>query len=141
MQLSPEAVQQIVSDPANAEAIHESQELLQVIMSRSSTDRDFRDRLLASPKEAVATQYRETFGKELEEAALALDIRFLEPQGDYTYVLPNRFDPEAELSEAELEAVAGGITPTVALVGTYVVGVGVTLAITWAVDAIVNDDK
>jgi hypothetical protein len=133
MQFSPEAVKQIANDPANAEAIRESQKLFQGIMARSTTDRAFRDQLVSSPKDAIAAQYREMFGKEIDGGAAALDIQFVEPQGDFTYVLPNRVDAEAELSESELAAVAGGITPTVALVATYVVGVGVSLGVVWAV--------
>jgi ketosteroid isomerase-like protein len=138
MQFSQEAVRSIANDPANAEAIRESQKLFQGIMARSTTDRAFRDQLLASPKDAITAQYREMFGKEMDAAAGALDIQFVESQGDFTYVLPNRVDAEAELSESELAAVAGGITPTVSLVATYALGVGVTLGIVWAVNQL-ND--
>lgn len=138
MQFTPEAVQQIANDPANAEAIRESKVLFQAVMQRSATDRAFRDQLIASPKEAIAEQYRTQFGKEIDSAALALDIRFVEPQGDYTYVLPNRVGQDQELSESELASVAGGVSPTLALVGSYAAGVAVSLGVVWAVEKLTD---
>jgi lactobin A/cerein 7B family class IIb bacteriocin len=51
---------------------------------------------------------------------------FVENKADATVVLPAVIDPNAELSDAELEAVAGGILPLIAAVLTCMV-MGATL--------------
>ena len=136
MQFSPDVVQQVINDPANAETMRESKRLWQDIMKRSSTDKAYRQQLLTSPKDAIAAQYRETFGREVPAEALAADIQFVEPQGDFTYVLPQRAGAEGELSESELATVAGGGTP--ALVLTYIAGVAVTTGVVWVVEKITD---
>jgi hypothetical protein len=74
---------------------------IQGVLSRSATDLEFRKRLLENPREALS-QYA---GGPLPES---LDVAFVENTGDATIVLPDPVDPDAEISEAELEAVAGG---------------------------------
>lgn len=136
MRISPEVVQNVVRDPANAEALRESRQLFQGIMSRSASDPDYRRQLLTDPKPAIAAHYREVFGKELKPEALAFDVRFVEPQGEFTYVLPDRVGAEAELSETELATVAGGVTPTVAFAISFAGGAGTTLGLVWLVEKI-----
>ncbi len=79
MQVSPEAVQQIVNNPANAEAIRTSKCRLRAAMQRAGTDRAFRDQLIASPKVAIAAQHRAQFGKEIDPKMSMADLRFVEP--------------------------------------------------------------
>jgi hypothetical protein len=83
---------------------------LQQILERSASDPAFRRLLLTEPHRAV----REAFGIEIP---LSFRIRFIEkgPDDDALIVLPNAArpparqpEPEGELDEASLEAVAGG---------------------------------
>lgn len=94
-------VQNFVS--ANPTAVQQGQEILQQILVRSATDMDFRARLLEAPAEAV----REVAGNDY---AGSTNVRFVENTADATFVLPDPIDPTHELDEAELEAVAGGIS-------------------------------
>jgi len=86
---------------ANPEALKQGQELLQGVLARSATDTQFRQKLLVEPRAAFA----EYTGREIPAS---FNVVFVENQADATIVLPNAIDPEAELSEQELEAVAGG---------------------------------
>ena len=61
------------------------------------------------------------------------DIRFIEPVGDATYILPKVGDEEAELSEADLDVVAGGVS-TLLFVGGFLVGAAVVGGMKWGAD-------
>lgn len=78
-------------------------EEMQDILARSATDPAFREKLLSEPKAAI----EEHTGNEVPED---VEISFIENQGDATLVLPEYNDPEAELEDDELEAVAGGVS-------------------------------
>lgn len=80
----------------------EAQQELGRILSRSATDWEFRQKLLNDPHAAL-----EEAGQTIPRG---MDVRFIENQHDATIVLPNVVDEEAELTEKELEAVAGGST-------------------------------
>jgi hypothetical protein len=102
-------------NPAQA---REAQEHLQAILTRSTTDAEFRKLLLTDSRAALSQH----FGREVPES----NIVFVENQADATVVLPNVVDANAELSDAELETVAGGILPLIAAVLTCMV-MGATL--------------
>ena len=92
------------------EAVEAGREEFNKVLARSATDAAFRTRLLADPREALA----EALGREVPAT---FDIAFVENAAGATVVLPDFVDPDAELSEDDLEAVAGGIEPlTVALI-------------------------
>jgi hypothetical protein len=79
--------------------------LLEHVLHRSATDGSFRERLLRTPREAV--------GEVLDvPGGLPADLRlgFIEKDKDVDalIVLPDFFEAEAELSDRELAAVAGG---------------------------------
>ena len=76
------------------------------VLGRSATDMEFRAQLLSDSRAALSAH----FGRELPES---VNIRFLDAQGTPTIVLPDL--ASAELSEGELETVAGGLVP--ALIG------------------------
>ena len=67
--------------------------LMDAILHRSTLDREFRAKLLASPAQAV----REAFGVEVPASA---SVRFIErdPSAGLTVVLPD-FDHDGELSD------------------------------------------
>jgi hypothetical protein len=80
---------------------------MSAIFGRSATDRSFRAKLLTDPKAALS----EFAGHSMPDN---FNVKFVERAGDVTIVLPNAVGGAAELSDAELETVAGGVTPTVA---------------------------
>ena len=84
------------------EVVEAGQEALNKVLARSATDAGFRTRLLADPREALA----EALGREVPAT---FDIAFVENTAGVTVVLPDFVDPDAELSEDDLEAVAGGL--------------------------------
>jgi hypothetical protein len=94
-------VSRLKSDPALAQ---KAQEAIEQLLSRSATDGEFRQKLLTDPRAAVA----EFSGREVPEG---FNVRFIENTADATIVLPDLVDASAELSEADLEAVAGGLAP------------------------------
>lgn len=101
------------------ETLDESRRHLETILSRSATDRDFRRLLLENPRAALG----EVMGAEVPES---VDIRFIENTADATIVLPDYVDAAAELTEKDLEMVAGGITPTIAtIIGFCAAGVAI----------------
>ena len=83
--------------PTNDEA------LLGEVLQRSATDRAFRTRLIEQPGTAI----EEVIGS---ATANTPRVKFIEKtEGlDALIVLPDFLDPEGNLSDAELEAVAGG---------------------------------
>ncbi len=84
------------------EAITEGQERLQAVLARSATDWEFRQKLLTDPRAALS----EFSGRQVRED---LNVVFIENHADATIVLPDPQDQSVELSEEELEAVAGGV--------------------------------
>ena len=100
----------------NPETTQEVQEKMQEILARSAREPAFREKLLSDPHAAI----EEHTGEEVPED---VDISFIENQGDATLVLPDYQDPEAELEEDELEAVAGG-ADTVDTVSKLLVALG-----------------
>lgn len=98
---SPSASSAQRVDPKLAEQTTQS---LQALLSRSATDNAFRQQLLTNPRAALAT----FSGKSVADIPESVNIKFVENTVDATIVLPNFVDPDAELSDRELETVAGG---------------------------------
>ncbi len=73
----------------------------QKIQAKAATDKDFRQKVLSNPKEAI----KEVSGKEVPED-IKLNVIENEPGVDQTFVLPD-FVGE-ELSDEQLDNVAGG---------------------------------
>jgi hypothetical protein len=105
----------------NPALAQQAQEMMNGLLSRSATDGDFRRKLLSEPRTALA----EHTGREVPES---VNIAFIENHVDATIVLPDPIDAAAELSERELETVAGG-SPIAATI----------ILLTWAVvDCIID---
>ncbi|HEX8360140.1 MAG TPA: hypothetical protein VF613_08535, partial [Longimicrobium sp.] len=70
----------------------------------------FRERLVADPKGALG----EVIGVPFESLPRPINVKFIEkePGLDAMVVLPDFLDAEGSLSDAELEAVAGGLCLT-----------------------------
>jgi hypothetical protein len=81
-------------------------EIIEQIMDRASYDLDFRQRLLVDPK----TTIYEELGVRVPAS---YKVRFIEKDRDIDslVVLPDYQDPSGELSDDDLEAVAGGNGP------------------------------
>jgi hypothetical protein len=102
-------VQELMKDPA---VVKQAQEQYQAMLTRSATDMEFRKKLLADPRAAVA----EFTGK---PAPADFNVVFIENKAGATVVLPDPVDPSAELSETELEAVAGGAGPALIAIALF----------------------
>jgi hypothetical protein len=85
----------------NPAQLAEAQEYMQGILARSATDIEFRQQLLSDPHAAISAFTGRPANK-------SVNVVFVENKAAATVVLPDVFDPNAELSESELEAVAGG---------------------------------
>ena len=80
----------------------EAEVAIEQIVKRAQTDSQFRQLCLDNPNSVV----QEVTGKDLP---VGFTLRFVENQGaDLTVVLPDLSDSDAELSDRELEEVAGG---------------------------------
>ena len=87
------------ADPQIAERAREQ---MDGVLVRSATDPEFRQQLLSDSRPALSQH----FGREIPAG---VNIAFVESApGTATMVLPDFVGAEAELSETELEAVAGG---------------------------------
>lgn len=84
----------------------EGEVMLANLLRRSATDREFRGRLILQPARTV----EEFLGMPPESLQQTLRMKFVEkdPDFDALVVLPDFEDAEGELSDAELQAVAGG---------------------------------
>jgi hypothetical protein len=88
----------------NPEVTQEATDRYQALLARSATDMEFRAQLLSDPRAALAA----FGGKSVSEIPESVNIKFIENTVDATIVLPDFVDTEAELSDRELETVAGG---------------------------------
>ena len=80
----------------------EAEQAIERIVKRAQTDIQFRQLCLDNPNYAAL----EVTGNNIPEG---FTLRFVENQGaDLTVVLPDLVDSDAELSDLELEQVAGG---------------------------------
>lgn len=89
----------------NPQLVERARDEMQAVLSRSATDAGFRQQLLTDSRSALSSH----FGREIPAG---VNISFIENSADATFVLPDAVDESAELTENELEAVAGGtVTP------------------------------
>ncbi len=80
----------------------EAEKVLAQISKRAATDPEFRKEALSDPKSAV----KKLSGQDVPPN---FKLRFVENQGaNLTLVLPDPVSKEGELSDSELEQVAGG---------------------------------
>ena len=80
--------------------------VLKSVLQRSATDREFRTRLIAQPEIAI----EQLTGVSISSLQTPIRLKFVEkdPDLDAFIVLPDFEEAEGELSDADLEAVAGG---------------------------------
>lgn len=105
-----------------------AQDFIKGVLTRSATDMEFRKRLLESPRDALT----DFAGRAIPAG---LDVAFIENTADATIVLPDPIDAEGEISEAELESVAGGTTWSCLAATIYA-----TIAIANSIKKIGDDD-
>jgi hypothetical protein len=92
----------------NPQAIDTAQKGIAEVVARSATDAEVRKLLLSDARAALAQH----FGREIPES---VNVVFVEGvPGATTVVLPDPVDASAELSDSELEVVAGGALPILA---------------------------
>jgi hypothetical protein len=93
-----------VKEPGVPERKRSNSQLAGAILERAAINRDFRERLLRDPSGAIY----DTFGIEMPHN---YTIRFIErdPAVDALVVLPDFRSSDDVLTDAELEAVAGGV--------------------------------
>jgi hypothetical protein len=92
--------------PVQTNYDNEDEVLLNKVLQRSVTDKEFRNRLITQPESAI----EEIIGVPVASLPKPVRVKFVEkdPGLDALVVLPDFVDPEGVLSDAELEAVAGG---------------------------------
>ncbi|RZS99436.1 class IIb bacteriocin, lactobin A/cerein 7B family [Aquimarina brevivitae] len=117
----------------NLEKQEKGAEFLQSLTQKAWESEEFKNRLINDP---VAT-IEEFTGKDLSDLKGKKVVVTDQTSEDVVYInLPAKPNmDELELTEEQLEQVAGGITPTV----TYVAGVAVGVGVCWLVDEYIND--
>ncbi|WP_396223499.1 hypothetical protein [Gemmatimonas sp.] len=129
-------VQQFMHD--NPETVKAGTDALQQVLARSTTDKEFRSQLLTDPRAALAS----VSGQPVDSISSDFNIVFIENRADATIVLPDYVDPAAELSETELETVAGGTDPvTSAALGLTVAVISLVAATFQLYNAFHDHDK
>lgn len=99
----------------NPQLVDRAREQMAGVLARSATDMEFRQQLLSDSRPALCQH----LGQEIPASA---NIAFVESTpGTATLVLPDVIGATTELSEAELEAVSGGV---IHLVGLALIAVG-----------------
>lgn len=99
-----------------ADYTEQSLQTLNALLARSASDMTFRRTLLSDPRAAVA-EFRGTDASTLSNARVV----FVENHADATIVLPPFAADADELSERDLEAVAGGTDPvTLSIIATVI---------------------
>lgn len=113
----------------NLEQQEKGAKLLQTLTQESWKNSTFKEQLINNPVETIG----EVIGKQLK----GFDKKIIvEDQTDESVIFLNipaqpKMD-ELELTEEELEQIAGGITPTVAYVIGCAAGIGVCALVSWA---------
>lgn len=103
----------------NPELVADGQRRMQAVLARSATDREFRQKLITTPRVAIA----EFAGVDVSVVPASFDdVKFIENTAGVTVVLPDLLDAESALSEQQLEAVAGG---SELVFGLLALGVGI----------------
>lgn len=115
---------------ANPQLVKKGEEVMQAVLERSATDPKFRKDLLTNPREAIATH----FGKDAQSMPTNFNVKFVENTGSATVVLPDFVEETAELSEEELESVAGGTTPACAVASAVLSVVASAIALSRATE-------
>lgn len=101
---------------SNPDVADRAKAALNDLLTRSATDLEFRRKLLADPRQALA----DYTGR--DASSVQTEVAFVENRpGTVTIVLPDAVDAAAELSEAELEAVAGGSTLACVASGLWII--------------------
>ena len=89
-------------EPSTSISSAEAKKAFEYIKRRSKTDSEFRQKLLDTPREVLEAELDIALPEDF-------DIRFVENMGaDLTVVLPDRAEPNDELSDDDLDHVAGG---------------------------------
>jgi hypothetical protein len=94
----------------NSEFAQQIDDVMEQLLRRSATDLGFRETLLTDSRTALAAFSGRDIG-----AFDSVNLNFVENHADVTIVLPDLLAADAELSDADLEAVVGGILWTVVI--------------------------
>jgi len=126
-----------MSHAITASELHENaaliarQRLLEEVLAKSTIDRVLRQRLLVEPV-AVLAEHGLVFPD-------GFTVKCIENEHDVTVVLPNPLDEMQELSDADLQQVAGGGWTTITYATTsssFCLGVSVSISAVSAVSYI-----
>ena len=77
----PQEIREHLSDPNSLQEFAQGQDLVQSVLTRSTTDLEFRGQLVENPQAAIADLYREERGHPIPAGMSRLDLRFVENEG------------------------------------------------------------
>lgn len=100
---------------------HAEQAVVEMILQKAAENRAFRKKLLTDAKKTIKDEFNIDLPPELS-------VKFIEKANDVDamYVLPDLIDTDVEITDEELEAVAGGCCWSSC---TYTCGYGTSISV------------
>jgi hypothetical protein len=121
---------------SNTDFVERIIEVKNEIAQKCAQDSDFREAFISDPNSVIEAEY----GLEPGSFSSVVFKPVVENKGELVFVIPPDFT-EMELSDDELDQVAGGFAFSIAMTGAVVAGVGIGASTTVGVGAIVQNTR